>query len=101
MIYSKPNVSLYGTIFMDITKLRLFCNLANSLHFGRAAARSNVSPSTLSRNIKQLEDDLGVSLFIRHNRSVHLTHQCGRFLGFGSQCIPRWEASQGALQAAA
>jgi LysR family positive regulator for ilvC len=101
MIYSKPNVSLYGTIFMDITKLRLFCNLANSLHFGRAAARSNVSPSTLSRNIKQLEDDLGVSLFIRDNRSVNLTHEGEQFLGFAQQVIQQWETYQESLQAQA
>ncbi|HEX7763569.1 MAG TPA: LysR family transcriptional regulator, partial [Cellvibrio sp.] len=82
---------------MDITKLRLFCNLASSLHFGRAANASHVSPSTLSRNIKQLEDDLGVSLFVRDNRSVILTHEGEQFLGFAKEVIQQWETYQESL----
>lgn len=86
---------------MDITKLRLFCNLASSLHFGRAANASHVSPSTLSRNIKQLEDDLGTSLFVRDNRSVTLTHEGEQFLGFAKEVIQQWETYQESLLAQA
>lgn len=86
---------------MDITKLKLFCTLANSLHFGRAAARSHVSPSTLSRNIKQLEESLGVNLFIRNNRSVTLTDEGEQFLRFAQQVIQQWENYQESLLAQA
>jgi LysR family transcriptional regulator, positive regulator for ilvC len=86
---------------MDIAKLRLFCNLASSLHFGRAANISHVSPSTLSRNIKQLEDDLGVTLFVRDNRSVILTHEGEQFLGFAKEVIQQWETYQESLLAQA
>lgn len=82
---------------MDITKLRLFCNLANSLHFGRAAGSSHVSPSTLSRNIKHLEEDLGVSLFVRDNRSVALTHEGEQFLQFAKEVLQQWETYQESL----
>jgi LysR family positive regulator for ilvC len=82
---------------MDITKLRLFCALASSLHFGRAAASCHVSPSTLSRNIKQLEDNLGVVLFTRDNRSVTLTHEGEQFLGFAREVIQQWETYQESL----
>lgn len=91
----------YLQLTMDIAKLRLFCNLASSLHFGRAAASCHVSPSTLSRNIKQLEDDLGVSLFVRDNRSVILTHEGEQFLGFAKEVIQQWETYQESLLAQA
>lgn len=82
---------------MDITTLKLFCALNNSLHFGQAAARCNVSPSTLSRNIKQLEEDLGVSLFERNNRSVIVTHEGEQFLRFATEVIQQWETYQESL----
>jgi LysR family transcriptional regulator, positive regulator for ilvC len=86
---------------MDITKLKLFCALANSLHFGRAANACHVSPSTLSRNIKQLEDDLGVSLFERNNRSVALTHEGQSYLNFAKEVLQQWETYQESLIAQA
>jgi LysR family positive regulator for ilvC len=86
---------------MDITKLKLFCALANSLHFGRAAAACHVSPSTLSRNIKQLEEDLGVSLFERDNRSVALTHEGQSYLNFAKEVLQQWETYQESLIAQA
>ena len=86
---------------MDIIKLRLFCALAGSLHFGRAATASHVSPSTLSRNIKQLEDDLGIDLFVRDNRSVALTHEGEQFLAFAKEVIRQWETYQESLLAQA
>ena len=86
---------------MDIPKLKLFCTLANSLHFGRAANICHVSPSTLSRNIKQLEDDLGVSLFERDNRSVALTHEGLNFLNFAKEVLQQWETYQESLIAQA
>ena len=84
---------------MDITKLKLFCQLASTLHFGRAANACHVSPSTLSRNIKQLEDDLGVSLFQRDNRSVALTHEGQSYLNFAREVLQQWETYQESLQA--
>lgn len=88
-------------IVMDVTRLRLFSALANSLHFGRAAASSHVSPSTLSRNIKQLEDDLGITLFERDNRSVALTHEGQSFLNFAREVLQQWETYQESLLAKA
>jgi len=86
---------------MDIPKLKLFCALAASLHFGRAASACHVSPSTLSRNIKQLEDDLGVSLFERDNRSVALTQEGESFLQFAREVLQQWETYQESLLAQA
>lgn len=82
---------------MDITKLKFFFALAHSLHFGRAAANCHVSPSTLSRNIKQLEDSLGVSLFERDNRSVALTYEGQNYLVFAREVLQLWETYQESL----
>lgn len=82
---------------MDITKLKYFCTLATCLHFGRAASSCHVSPSTLSRNIKQLEDDLGVPLFERDNRSVVLTQEGRHFWQFARDMLQQWETYQESL----
>jgi LysR family positive regulator for ilvC len=79
---------------VDITKLKIFCTLAQQLHFGRAAESCHISPSALSRNIKQLEDDLGIQLFERDNRSVALTQDGKQFLHFAREMLQQWETYQ-------
>ena len=58
---------------MDIRSLQLFIDLAEELHFGRAAARSHMSPSAATRALQRLEAEVGNRLFERDNRSVRLT----------------------------
>lgn len=58
---------------MDLRDLKMFLHLAESRHFGRSARAMHVSPSTLSRQIQRLEEDLGQPLFVRDNRTVTLT----------------------------
>lgn len=86
---------------MDITKLKIFCTLAQQLHFGRAAELCHISPSALSRNIKQLEDDLGIQLLERDNRSVALTQDGEQFLGFAREILQQWESYQESILARA
>jgi LysR family positive regulator for ilvC len=83
---------------MDIRQLRQFVRLAEGLHFGRASAASHVSPSALSRGIRQLEADVGAALFERDNRSVALTRQGETFLGWARDVLTGWDVVRHTLQ---
>jgi LysR family hydrogen peroxide-inducible transcriptional activator len=58
---------------MNLRDLKYIVAVAETRHFGRAAARCFVSQPTLSGQIKKLEDQLGVIVFERTNRSVDVT----------------------------
>jgi len=58
---------------MNLRDLKYFIALADTRHFGQAAARSFVSQPTLSGQIRKLEQELGVALFERTTKSVALT----------------------------
>lgn len=58
---------------MNLRDLKYLIAVAETCHFGRAAERCFVSQPTLSGQIKKLEDELGVTIFERTNRSVKIT----------------------------
>ena len=91
MIYLQYNMPIYETV-MDSHALRLFLSLADNLHFGKTSREQHVSPSALSRSIKQLEDELGATLFLRDNRSVRLTREGQQFREYASEVINGWQA---------
>ena len=57
---------------MELSQLRYFQTLSRLEHFTRAAEELHISQPSLSKSISNLEEELGVQLFDRHNRSVHL-----------------------------
>ena len=76
---------------MDMRTLKHFIVLSETLHFGHASARANISTSAMSRNIRQLEAELGVSLFDRDNRTVALTPKGHTFQRYARDAVQQWE----------
>ncbi len=58
---------------MDVRVLRYFLTVAREASFSRAADALYMSQPTLSRQIRDLEEELGTTLFVRTNRNVTLT----------------------------
>lgn len=75
----------FKNLFMDTKAVEMFRHLASSLHFGKTAEAFYVSPSTLSRTITRLEQELGCELLIRDNRSAKLTEAGQHFQQFAEQ----------------
>lgn len=72
---------------MELRHLRYFTGLAGSLNFTRAAERLHVTQSTLSHQIRQLEDEIGQRLFDRRGKRVILTEAGESFLVYASQAL--------------
>jgi DNA-binding transcriptional LysR family regulator len=58
---------------MELWQLKYFLAVAGELNYGRAAARLNVAQPSVTRAVQGLENELGVTLFLRDKRRVELT----------------------------
>jgi DNA-binding transcriptional LysR family regulator len=74
---------------MELRQLRYFIVLSEELHFNRAAKRLHLSQPPLTRQIRQLEDELGVSLVYRTTRKVELTDAGHAFANEARQIMAR------------
>ena len=77
---------------MELRQLRYFAKAAETLNFSHAANSLNIAQSSLSQQIKQLEDELGIQLFIRDNHSNRLTEAGEVMLPFALRTIHDAEA---------
>jgi LysR family glycine cleavage system transcriptional activator len=64
----------------SLNGLRTFEAAARFLSFTQAAAELNVTQTAVSHQIRRLEDQLGINLFIRHNRALSLTREAEDYL---------------------
>ena len=58
---------------MNIQQLKCFVSLAETLNFSTTAGKLNLTQPAVSHNIKSLENELGIILFVRNKRTVNLT----------------------------
>src|SRR5580698_6990652 len=79
---------------MILRHLEFLTALARERHFARAATACNVSQSTLSAGIKQMEESLGVLLVERGQRYVGLTPEGAKVLEWAQHVMTDFEGLQ-------
>ncbi len=83
---------------MEIRQLRYFIAVADTLSFSRASEVLYLSQSALSRQISDLEKELGLPLFVRSTRQVELTEAGTALVPAAKDLISRWEKLSPELQ---
>lgn len=74
-VFICDRIGLYGGDNMEIRVLRYFLTVAREESITRAAEMLHITQPTLSRQISQLEDEVGISLFVRGSRKISLTSE--------------------------
>lgn len=72
---------------MELRQLKYFAKAAELLSFSDAARALNIAQSTLSQQIRQLEDELRVQLFERHAHSISLTEAAQELLPYAQRTL--------------
>ncbi|QGZ52912.1 LysR family transcriptional regulator [Streptomyces sp. QHH-9511] len=101
--HSRARVVEYGvptSYEIEPRLLRAFTAVADELHFTRAAARLYVAQQALSRDIRRLERELGVELFVRTTRQVALTPDGERLLPYARKVLTACDELSDAFRAA-
>ncbi|MEZ0548629.1 LysR family transcriptional regulator, partial [Pseudomonas sp. Env-37] len=81
------------------TALTAFIEAAEGNNFSRAAERLGIKASTVSRYVKDLEQDLGIALFNRSTRTLHLTEGGQTFLIHARRVLDELENAKAATSA--
>jgi LysR family transcriptional regulator, benzoate and cis,cis-muconate-responsive activator of ben and cat genes len=76
---------------VEMFHLRYFVCVAEECHFARAAARLQMAPSPLSQRIKDLERDLGETLFERSYHNIRLTEAGQRLLPAARDLVEQFD----------
>ena len=79
---------------MEIRHFRYFLAVAQHCNFTRAAEVLGIAPPTLSRQIQDLENALGVRLFVREQRQVSLTEAGQALLPEADATVRQFELAQ-------
>jgi DNA-binding transcriptional LysR family regulator len=83
---------------VELRHLRVFVTLAEELHFGRTAVRLHLTQPSVSGQLRQLEDALGVRLIRRHARQVSLNDVGVAFLRDARRVLDQADAAVGGVR---
>ena len=72
---------------IDFELYRIFYVVANHKNITKASAELNISQPAISKSIKNLEEQLGGTLFVRTKRGVELTYEGKEFYNYIKQAI--------------
>ena len=75
---------------MTLQQLRYAITIADSGSMNEAAKQLFVSQPSLSGMMKELEEQLGIDIFIRSNRGIMITPEGEEFLGYARQVIDQF-----------
>jgi DNA-binding transcriptional LysR family regulator len=79
---------------MDIELLKTFLEVKNTRHFGKAADNLYLTQAAVSARVKQLEDCLGVKLFIRSRNNIQLTSEGERLIPHAETMLVAWSKAR-------
>jgi DNA-binding transcriptional LysR family regulator len=83
---------------MDLSALRIFSAVVREGGITRAAARLNRVQSNVTTRIRQLEDELGVALFLREGKRLHLAPAGRVLLDYADRLLALADEARGAVQ---
>lgn len=82
---------------MEHKELEAFITLAERLNFRQTSEIHNMTPSTLSRVIQRLEEEVGCGLFVRDNTGVTITSNGEKFYEFAKDSVEKYRTLQNSL----
>ncbi len=85
---------------MNIKELRTFLTLCETLHYPKAAQRLSYAPSTLSKHVQSLEQELGVPLFVKEGRSLEITPQGTAFRPHAQRLLEDYDLAMKSVHSA-
>ena len=79
---------------MTLQQLRYVVCIANNKSMNKAAAQLFISQPSLSSTIRDLEEEIGIELFVRSNRGIVITPEGEEFLGYARQILEQYRLIQ-------
>lgn len=76
---------------MTLQQIKCAVTIADCNSMNKAAQQLYVSQPTLSGTIKDLEEEIGITIFIRSNRGITVTPEGNEFLGYARQVLDQYE----------
>ncbi|WP_079524312.1 LysR family transcriptional regulator [Solibacillus isronensis] len=76
---------------MTLQQLKYVIEVARSQSINKAAQRLFISQPSLSNALKELEEELGITIFLRSNKGIIITSEGSEFLGYARQVVEQAE----------